>query len=870
MNRKDRDEELERELRAHMEMEADELRERGLSAADATYAARRAFGSQALAMERTRATWNWNVFEAVGRNVRLALRRARHTPGFTLTVALVIALAVGATTAIFALIDVAFLKPLPYPEQDRLAYVTMTWQAAGRAADELVLTGMQWEVLRDHATLFEPAVYSEWTAGINCGVGDKAFFVQQQRVGADFFRVLGVQPAFGRGFTKEEDAENGPRAAVLSEPLRRRVFGDAPDAVGQKLLLRGEPYTVVGVMPAGFRSGVNADVWTPLKPSTRGEGGGNNYQAMIRLKPGVSEAAAAGEVESISRVLPAPKPSRDGTVWESRFRMQPLLEGRTSNLRKPLLLLLGAVGIVLLIGAINVGGLLLARQSGRAAELATRMALGASRGQVFRDVLLDSMVMVVIGGALAIPMAYISLEGLRRTNDSMFSLVESAEIDARSLAAGVLCTILAGFIAGLLPAWQSARTPGGNRSVAGRKRLIPLGVLVSVQVALVVPLLVGAGLLGRTFLKLWGVNAGFDPNNLIMARISLQDARYDSSEKVQRLFREGVARMQALPGVEGVGAGLTVPYERQLNQGVRVGAQPVPGERFRNTNLVYTTPGYLDVLRIPLLRGRALRESDTDPSAPVAVVNEAFVRRFLDGREGVGEYIRLGGKEPVQIVGVCGNTAQRNSERGAPVEPMAAAYSPVSQVSIEAMRTVHQWFSPAWIVRSKLQPEVLSRQLESVMGTLDPMLPLSKFTTPEQLKSQALGMQRLLLSLLGALSGLGLLLCVLGVYGLVASSVAERTREIGIRLALGASVPGVIQKAMRPGLLWSLAGILAGVPLLYLGRTVLAGLIYGVSEVDPLTYLGIAVVLLAAVGAASLLPALKLTRLDPAVTLRNE
>jgi len=348
----------------------------------------------------------------------------------------------------------------------------------------------------------------------------------------------------------------------------------------------------------------------------------------------------------------------------------------------------------------------------------------------------------------------------------------------------------------------------------------------------------------------------------------LQDARYDSGEKVRRLFRDGIGRIQAVPGVEAAAAGLTVPFERQLNQGVRVGAQPVPGERFRTTNLVYVTPGYLDTLRIPLLRGRALNDGDTETSAKVAVVNEDFVRRFLDGRDALGEFVRLGGKEPVQIVGVCGNTAQRNFEAGAPLAPLPVSYVPVTQMTAFAL--VHQWFSPAWIVRSRMQPETLSRQLESIMQSLDPMLPLSKFTTPVEIKGQTLGLQRLLLSLLGVLSALGLMLCVLGVYGLVASSVAERTREIGIRMALGASVPGVIQKAMRPGLLWALAGVVAGVPLLYLGRTMLAGLIHGVSALDPLTYAVIAGVLLLAVAAASLLPALALTRLDPAVTLRNE
>jgi predicted permease len=868
MNREDRDDELEREVQAHLEMEAEEQRERGLSEEAARLAARKAFGSTALAMERTRESWGWSLRDSVSRHLRLALRRARRAPGFTATVALVIALAVGVTTAIFALLDVALLKPLPYPEPDRLAYVTVSFDAVGRAAVDQVLTGAQWEVLRDHASGVEPAVYSGWTTGVNCATGDRAFFVQQQRVGEAFFRVLGVAPAIGRGFTKEEDSENGPRAVVLSEGLRRRVFGERTAVLGEKLLLRGEPYTVTGVMPAEFHSGVKVDLWTPLRASRTGEGGGNNYEAMVRLRPGVAMAAAQSEMDVISKELPLPPASRDGTQWMPRFRMQPLQEGRSADLRTPLLLLLGAVALVLLIGAINVGGLLLARQSGRAAELATRMALGASRGQVFRDVLLDSVVLVAMGGVLAAPMAFAALWGLRWLNDGMFSLVASAVIDWRALAVGMVCTLVAGLVAGIMPAWQSVRTPGGGRGLAGRRRILPLGALVAGQVALVVPLLVGAGLLGRTFYSLWSMQAGFDPNDLLMARVSLQDARYESPDKVRQLFREGVARIGAVPGVDTVGAGLTVPFERQLNQGVKVGAQPVAGERFRSTNLVYVTPTYLDVLRIPLLRGRGLEERDTERSAPVAVVNEAFVRRFLEGRDAVGEFIRLGGPQPIEIVGVAGDTVQRNSERGAPMERMPAAYIPVSQMTNFAL--VHQWFSPVWIVRSKAQPETLARELESAMARLDPMLPLSKFTTPSALKSGALGLQRLMLSLLGALSGLGLLLCVLGVYGLVASAVVERTREMGIRLALGSSVAGVVRQAMRPGLQWAAVGVAAGVPLLYMGQSLLAGMVYGVSTLDPWTYVAIAGVLLSAVGAASLFPALALTRIDPAETLRCE
>jgi len=640
--------------------------------------------------------------------------------------------------------------------------------------------------------------------------------------------------------------------------------------VGEKILLKGEPFEVVGVTAPHFYAGFRADLWTPLRADKTGEGMGTNFTMMIRLRPGVTEAEALSELGNLSREIPPRAANRQGETFTQRFIMRPLLEGRSEGIRTPMLVLLGAVGIVLLIGAVNVGGLLLARQSGRAAELATRMALGASSRQIFSEVLLDSLVLISLGGLLALPTAAVALAGLKALTAEMTSLGDSAAIDTRCLVVAAALTLAAGLIAGLFPAWQATRTQprgGSARGVSGRSRKIPLGSLVMAQVAMFVPLLIGAGLLGRSFLGLWNANPGFDASDVSVARFSLQENRYADREKVDRLLREGVARMSQIPGVESAAAGLHVPLERWLNMQVRF-KESDPG---RTGNMNYVTPNYFTALRIPILRGRNFNDGDNATGEKVVVVNEALVKMFLEGRDPLNEHILLRNGAPYRIVGLVGDTQQRGGWGSyGPLHPMPAFYVTAAQADGEFFKLVHQWFSPAWIVRSRLDQAALARQLEGVMRGLDPMLPIASFATPNEIKSQTLGMQLLTVTLISAISGLGLLLCVLGVYGLVSSGVTERTREIGIRLALGATRTGVVSAAMRPGLLWAAAGIAICAPLAYLGREAVSKLLYNVEVTDPLALAAIAAVLLAAVGAASLLPALKLARLDPAVTLRDE
>ncbi|MBM3785912.1 MAG: FtsX-like permease family protein [Acidobacteria bacterium] len=868
-----RDDDLNRELRDHLEMEAEELRAGGLPPAQAAAAARRAFGSPSLAAERTRDVWRWTGLAAFGKNVRFSFRRAAANPGFTATVTLVIALAVGASTALFSFADAALFKPLPYREQEKLLAISVQFRGDGGQLGEVCCTGADWKVLAANATTFQRAVYSGMSSEVNLAMGDRATLVKQQRVGRDFFATLGVPPVRGRSFSEEEDTPGGGAAVVLSDALSRRLFGADSDPIGQKVLLKGEPFEVVGVMPPAFYSGIRADLWTPLRASTSGEGGGSNFGILIRPMPGISMRQVEGELANLSRELPA-RVAKNGSTSAKWYITRPLVEARGLGLRAPLLVLLSAVGIVLLIGAVNVGGLLLARQSGRAAELATRMALGASSGQIFSEVLLDSVVLIALGGLLAIPAAGLALSGLKALTYEMTSIADAAALDERCMAVAATLTLVAGLVAGLFPAWQATRMQpraGAARGFSGRKRRIPLGALVLAQVAMVVPLLMGAALLGRSFLGLWTAPPGFDPDGVLLSRFSLQESRYADREKVDRLLREGVDQMSRLPGVEAAAAGLHAPMERWLNMGVSLGAKPSPGEAFFTSNMNYVTPNYFAALRIPVLRGRVFSESDTASKERVVIVNEAFVKLFMKDKPVLDGHLRVGNGAALRIVGVAGDTQQRGGWGSyGPLHPMPAIFVPAAQVEAEFLRVVHQWFSPVWVVRTKSRPEALARPLEDIMRGLDPMLPLAKFTTPDELKSLTLGTQKLTVTLIAAISGLGLILCVLGIYGLVSSGVAERTREVGIRLALGATRSRVVRSAMRPGLLWAAGGVALGVPLAYAGREAVSKLLYNVKPTDTLALGILAAVLLLAVAASSFLPALKLARLDPAITLRDE
>ncbi len=811
------------------------------------------------------------------KTLRFAARQLRKSPAFTITVLTTLALCIGANTAIYTIVDALLFRPLPYPQPDRLVMVSSILRQGGAFNIDTSQDGFQWEIIRDHATLLDSAVYAA-TAGVNLVAGNHVEYVQDQRIGANFFHVLGIRPFLGREFTRHEDVPNGPPVALLSYSLWQRLFHGDPSIVGRTVDLRGSPCTVVGIIPAGFltlpggpTSDAPPELWTPLRASTSGEGSGDNYGVIGRLKPGVTFAEANAQLNSILQDYFAGRHLKAGTSAEEKAF--PLQTGTTYDVRSAVHLMWGAVLLVLFIGCVNIAGVLLARSATRAREMATRMALGGSRSRIMSELLVESLLLALGGGLIGLGIGYLALQGLVRLNPAEFTIAGPPQFDLRVMAVMLAISFATSILFGLFPAFEatavdlrSALVEGGRGS-AGSRRQWKRQVLVFAEVALGVVLVVSAGLLVRTFLVLTHASPGFDANHVITASASLQDARYASTAAGARLFRESVDRIREIPGVESAAVALTPPYTRPLNDAVQIAGS----SQFQMVNSNYMTRGLFDTLRMRLLRGRAFTDADNATSARVAIVNDDFVKRYLRNQpDPLGTPIKMEDKT-WKIVGVVNDVQQKNSGGpGGPVRPFAQVYVPVDQFPDAIFAIANAWFSPVWIVRTHGDIPGLAEAMRRALASVDPLLPFSSFQTMSEVRGASLQQQRYEATLFSVLAGLAILLAALGVYGLIAQSVAMRTREMGIRLALGASTPDVIRTAAAPGIVLSVAGVGFGVILALFATRFLKSLIWGVAPTDPATFVLVALLLLAVVAFSSIVPALRLARLDPVRTLRNE
>ncbi len=780
----------------------------------------------------------------------------------------------GANTAVFSVVDAMLFRPLPYPAPDRLARVVYFIRAHGAEGMNSSVNGRDWEMVRDHATKMEAAVYSDLSSGANLAASGRVEYAEQQRVSSGFFRVLGVAPMLGREFTREEDRAGGPRAMVLGYALWKRVFGGDAGILGKAVTLRGEPFTVVGVMPQAFQSGVAADLWTPIQPSTSGEGEGDNYAVCGRLRPGATWAEANAQIESLGKALQ--EGTRQGQGVELHMRLITLQEGFAEGWSKPLWLLWAAVGLVLLIGCVNIAGLLLARAQSRRREIATRMALGGARWRIVRQLLVESLMLAAAGAAAGVFAGWLALGGVRSLAGDMLPAASAIGIDPRVLAVTGFIAAITALLFGIYPAIEASGVDirsamaEGSRSVAGTSRRLPRRLLVVGEVALALVLLAGATLLVRTLLYLQNQPPGFDGRGVIAATFSLQDARYTTNEKMDALFRSGLDRIRRIPGVESAAVGLHMPYERALNLPFRLVETRNPENLI--TNSMYVTPDYFRVLRIALRDGRMFRDSDTAKSRPVAVVNAAFVRHYLKGGEAVGRHLRLMGEEAREIVGVVADVRQRHGwgDSFAPVDAVPNVYVPETQFGDQGVLMIHTWFSPSWIVRAHGDDAVLRRSIQEAVSAADPLLPIASFQTVAGIRAKSLQFQSLMATLLGTLAGLAMLLAALGVYGLTANAVAERTREIGIRMALGADRLSAINTAAMPGIWLAFIGAVVGLIGALLAARLLASFVWGMRATDPATLLGVSILLIAVAAVASIVPALRILRLNASDVLRQE
>ena len=863
------DADLDEELRAHIELAAEENIRRGMTAEEARMEALRVFGGVTQTREAYRVQRGVPWMETLVWDVRYGLRQLLRDRGFTLTVMVTLALAIGANTAIFSVVNALLLESLPYAHPERMGTIFMRVDGAKPIDEMHAIDGAQWETLRDNVPSLIAAAYG-WFSGVNLQAGQRAQYVHDGRVSAHYFDVLAIHPLLGRSFTEDEDRPNGPKAAVLSYGLWHSVFGSDPSIVGQAIRLKSESYTVIGVLPEGAETPLNADVYTSLQPSRAGEGGGTNFGVITRLRDGATWQQADAEINRAWAFHAADYAKEYPGGGRLDFYSVPLQKGETATLRPKALTLMLAAGLILLIACANLAGLTLVRMARRGSEVATRMALGASRWRIQRQLWIENLMLAVAGGAVGVGVGFAALRGLLAMLPLHFLPVDSVALDGHALAFTLVVSLLTSLLFGMLPALTmrkvDLRASMGSRAVAGGEKLRLRQCLIAGEVALSLVLLAGAGLLIRTLIHLETLPQGFNPAGLMTGKASLDDLRFQDTAAFAKLLDESTAAMLRIPGVENVAVGLSLPYERALNDGVKFSDGKLTGQRSMSGEL-YVTPRYFETLEIPLLAGRYFSSSDGPNAQPVAIVNRTFARKFYAGENAVGHTINKG----TVIVGVVADVpVAPGLDSTAPLDSEQMVYIPAGQFNAKLLALVHVWFQPSWIVRTAKPVTGLTEEMQQAMAEADPGLPFSGFYSMKEVLAKQLAMQRVEVALLSTLAGLALLLSAVGIFALVANIVAQRTREIGIRIALGASLSQAMTRVCAAGVRATAAGLAVGLALCAAVLPVMRGVLYGVLVYDAKTGIAVVAALMAVSLLAVTVPALRIARIDPARTLREE
>ena len=808
-------------------------------------------------------TW----LETFAQDVRYAVRSLLRTPTFTITALATLAMGIGANTAIFSVVDAVLLRPMPYPHPDRIVQLARRTESG----DQMGQTGLRYMFFRDNVHSFDALAAWRGLTGFNLATGDSAEFVKAMPVSKEFFDVFAVRPLYGETFTDVHDRVGGVDAVVLSFGLWTRLFGASGSAVGRAVSLGDRSYSVIGVLPRDFRSIPPADLYVPLRPSTSGPGGGFNYAVAGRLKEGVELARANGEAASVFESFRETHPE---ALVKSEYTAAfvPFQNSVTQVARPALLMMLGAVGMLLLIACANTANLLLAKATARGREIAVRAALGAGRARLIRQLLTESLVLYIVGGTIGVMCAYWVVPALLTLTPSTYTVYQDVRVDLPILMTMLGVSLVTGILFGLVPAMSLSRhdvadaiKQDGTRTTAGRRSAWLRHGLVIAEVALCMLLLVGAGLLVQTFIRMRAIDPGFDPRGLLTARMSLQGDRYTTTADVNRFFDDALERMRQIPGVQSAAVVNGVPIERGLNLNVDVLDGPQTIER-AVVDWRYASLDYFATMRIAIVSGRGFNSGDRAGAPPVTVVNEEFGRRFLKGTNPIGHHVRVFRDDgSIEIVGV----AKDLREGRLTARPIPLMYVPVAQANIAGIRASHTYFPMRWVVRTTAATPDVIRGFREVMRATDSKQPFSAFATMDEIKAASMSDQTFQMTLLTALAAIGLLLAFAGIYGLMSYMVAQRSREFGIRLALGASRSRIVKNVLRQGIVLASIGAVTGtVAALALNRS-LRTFVYGVSTMDPFTYGCVAVMLIATAALASFVPALRAVRLNPVAALRD-
>jgi putative ABC transport system permease protein len=804
-------------------------------------------------------------------DLRFAFRQMGKRPGFTAVVVMTMALGVGANAAIFSVLDAVLLRPLPYSHPEQLIKIWTRFAGIGMPNDQNWVSAPE---LRDFQQLNSSFVDLAAIAStsVNLGVKGSPQRVVGAAVSPSLFGMLGAQPLIGRTFLPEEAQSGRDHEVVLSYGIWRRVFGGDPHVVGRTIDIDGVATSVVGVMPAGFSYPDETEMWGPLafSPDDLSENsrGGHGLEVLGRIKPGLTVAQVQSDMDRVGKTMIEQHRSYPYEKFGFGIILHPLLEETVGDVKTFLVVLMAAVGLVLLIACANIANLLLARSAERQQEMETRMALGASGWRLGQQMLTESVVLAFAGGLVGLLVTPFALRGLVAIAAKSLPRAVHTGIDAKVLGLTMVVSLATGILFGLAPALQSARKKRFDGLKSGRstessrpKRL--RAALVICETALSLLLVVGAGLLLRSFSRILQVDPGFRPEGVLTLRVSLPDATYSKPEQARGFYRELIDRVQRLPGVQAVGAVSALPLSGQGGSGTTtIDTQSVPREDTTpEADQRVATPGYFKAMGISLVRGRFFAESDTDGTPLVAIVDESLAQTFWPNQDPIGKRLHRGGlgsKAPwVTVVGVVRHVRNRTLEARSRVE----VYWPENQISSGSLSLA---------VQASGNPMNLVPTIQREVGAMDPDLPVYRVRTMTEVMGESLERRRLALILLAGFAGLALLLAAVGIYGVTSYSVAQRHMEIGLRMALGANRGQVMRMMIRRGMATIAVGLCVGLILALSLTRLMGGMLFAVRAYDPLAIGGAAMVLTAAAFLAILIPAQRATKVDPMVALRYE
>jgi putative ABC transport system permease protein len=871
--------EVSEQVREHLDEKIAALMDDGMTRDQAEQAARREFGNVSLIEERSREVWQWPTIESISADLKLTAFQLRKAPLFTASVVATLALGIGANTAIFSVIDTVLLKPLSYPDSGRIVQFLLKPPQGGAIPSSSIADFRLW---REQTRAFrDVSAYDFASNGLSL-TGDVPEEVRSVHVTADYFRLLGASMLFGRAFTPQETGPNGGSVVVLSHGLWQSRFNADPHIVGTTISLDHEIYTIVGVTGQNFQSDPAADLWIPFQFALESNDPTHYLRVVGRLQPGVTLTQANAELAlaaQAARHMPSFADSNFG------FEVKPLRDVIVSDAQSSLLLLGVAVGLVLLIACANVANLLLVRASSRKREFAIRSALGAGRLRILRQLLTESLVLSLIGGVLGAALGLTGVRALLSVGPGNIPRIAEGgafvPLDGRIFVFTLGLSLLTGILFGLFPALTASRLDlnsalkeSGNPQGSGFRQYGARSVFVVSQTSLAVVLLIGAALLIRTFLALHAVDLGFDPHNVIRIDMPLAGKRFATTAGVSAFVKNAHLRINAIPGVQNSAMTSSPPFTSRLGVPFAVVGRSLGNASSSGDALwLEASPGYLDVFQIPLLRGRDFTDADSEASPPVVLINEAMAERFWPNQNPLGRQIVLGvglGRQfqdlPRQVIGIVGNT--RDVDLSSPPEP--AIIVPQAQVP-NHMTAFWSAFGPAyWLVRTRVDPHSIAPLVAQQLSAASGGLAVGHIRSMNEVMSASISRQHFNMLLLTLFAASALLLATVGIYGVVSCSIAQRSREIGVRMALGAGRAGIRNLVLRQGMLLAFLGAVLGVCAAFGLVRFIASFLFDVIPWDPIVFVSVPLLLLSTAFFAVWLPARRATHIDPVQALRSE